>query len=378
MSGPDDVGGPDGLNGLGGLNGVDAGRGNDSGGGDERFVAFLRREAASYHEPPGAPREEMWPGIEAAWRTASLAAGYHEPPETPREEMWPRIEAAWRLRSSAPETARGAGWDDGEPLPAGPRVARGRAPDVAGAPRRWRAVPWGWAVGIAAALLAGIVIGRGVPNFGGGPAGPELAAGEGPAAESPAPAARRPGGASATERDPEQRAAPGTGEAVAGGEARPRETPAGETALAETAPGAPDPGVAHGGGEPAGTAPAAGDASLPYRLATAEYLGRVETLLASFRDRGGMSEDDRQVAAWAGELLSETRLLLDWPADRDPRMRALLEELELVLAQMARLDQGDAAAERAWIADGLERRDVLPRVRAVAPVGMPASNIQGI
>jgi hypothetical protein len=67
----------------------------------------------------------------------------------------------------------------------------------------------------------------------------------------------------------------------------------------------------------------------------------------------------------AGDLLSTTRLLLDSPAAAsDPRLKNLLEDLELVLAQLSRLPSEHSKTELNLIAEALEQRDVVPRVRA--------------
>jgi len=103
----------------------------------------------------------------------------------------------------------------------------------------------------------------------------------------------------------------------------------------------------------------------PYRQATTEYLGETAALLISLPAavRGG--HPDARFIAQAGELLSTTRLLLDSPAAAsDPRLKNLLEDLELVLAQLARLPAERGGAELDLITDALERRDVVPRLRS--------------
>jgi hypothetical protein len=63
----------------------------------------------------------------------------------------------------------------------------------------------------------------------------------------------------------------------------------------------------------------------------------------------------------ARELLSTTRLLLDSGVE-DPRFRELLEDLELVLAQVVRLRDATPALDAALIAQALDQREVLPRL----------------
>ena len=103
------------------------------------------------------------------------------------------------------------------------------------------------------------------------------------------------------------------------------------------------------------------------RYAAEQTLGQAEVLLTQFRADATGGTPAATTPADARKLLLATRLLLDSPSLTDPRLRGLLEDLELVLAQMA---AGSAQKEdRDVITDGLERRDVLPRLRAAMPVG---------
>jgi hypothetical protein len=54
---------------------------------------------------------------------------------------------------------------------------------------------------------------------------------------------------------------------------------------------------------------------------------------------------------------------MDSPASADPRMGALLEDLELILAQLANLTQRDPANELELIQAGIQQNDVLVRLR---------------
>lgn len=111
-------------------------------------------------------------------------------------------------------------------------------------------------------------------------------------------------------------------------------------------------------------AAAATDAALPYRIAAVEHLGRTEVLLTSLpaSSTGG---DAAEVAAWAGDLLNHTRLLLDSPAGDDPELGRLLGDLELLLAQVAALSTGRGADEIELIRDGMNHNDVMLRLRTV-------------
>jgi hypothetical protein len=103
----------------------------------------------------------------------------------------------------------------------------------------------------------------------------------------------------------------------------------------------------------------------PYRQATSEYLGQTVALLTALPAAARDGQPDRRFVSQAGDLLSTTRLLLDSPAAAsDPRLKNLLEDLELVLAQVARLPAEHGSTELNLITEALEQRDVVPRVRA--------------
>lgn len=113
--------------------------------------------------------------------------------------------------------------------------------------------------------------------------------------------------------------------------------------------------------------PESGDAVLvAYQYAAAEHLQRAETFLMLFRadaERGQMSDID---AAPAEDLLLRTRLLLDSPVVEDPALKAVLDDLELVLAQVVQLRTGERryAEELEYIDQGIEQRGVLWKLRS--------------
>jgi hypothetical protein len=105
---------------------------------------------------------------------------------------------------------------------------------------------------------------------------------------------------------------------------------------------------------------------IPYEVATRRYLGQTAALLIALPAAVRPGGADARFTAQAQELLSTTRLLLDSPAAADSTMRGLLEDLELVLAQIARLRSTQGEAELDFITSTLEQRDVLPRLGSVA------------
>jgi hypothetical protein len=104
---------------------------------------------------------------------------------------------------------------------------------------------------------------------------------------------------------------------------------------------------------------------IPYEVATSRYLGQTAALLIALPDEARTGQVDAQFAAQARDLLQTTRLLLDSQAGDDPDLRALLSDLELVLAQVAGLRSGHDRDELDLITGALEQRDVLPRLQSV-------------
>ncbi len=92
------------------------------------------------------------------------------------------------------------------------------------------------------------------------------------------------------------------------------------------------------------------------------YLTQTTVLLASLPSDRAAAESDTAVATRAGELLTQTHLLLDSKAGSDPTLHRLLEDLELVLAQVARLRGQRNGTDLQLIHQTLTAHDVLPRV----------------
>jgi hypothetical protein len=311
----------------------------------DRFVGWLGRIGDSYNPPPETPREAIWSSIEVSMGSVQTedggmagasdevligaVAGYNAPPITPHDEMWDRVEAAWTMRRAAPLAAREAGLDDLPENPWGDVDERVRGRSLA---------RWGTVVGIAASLVIGIALGR--TSFAPADAG------------SPNPV-----GVVATDRPDDARGPASTDSVFEPLETSPPAEPALEVAVT------PIPAAA------APTAAAPTRWNVAVRLATAKHLGQAETLLTSFRADASETATTGSMSVWARELLSETRLLLDLPVDRSQREVELLEELELVLAQIARLGPGAPAFERDIVADGLARQGTIARLRAASPPG---------
>lgn len=131
--------------------------------------------------------------------------------------------------------------------------------------------------------------------------------------------------------------------------------------------------VSVGANQPTWEGPSANAAT--YHLATQEHLSQSEAFLTLFRaslgdGTVGARADQRLASASARQLLATNRLLLDSPAAVDPQTRLLLEDLELVLAGIAQLAPRSPEEELELIRDGIERGNVMPRLRTAVPAGM--------
>ncbi len=104
--------------------------------------------------------------------------------------------------------------------------------------------------------------------------------------------------------------------------------------------------------------------TMPTRVAMDEHLVRTAALLTAVRDRDVTVATGQDVSAWARDLLGTTRLLLDEPSLRDDRTRQLLQDLELVLMQIAQARGTDAPEAQRAPAETMRETNLLPRVRA--------------
>jgi hypothetical protein len=115
-----------------------------------------------------------------------------------------------------------------------------------------------------------------------------------------------------------------------------------------------------------------------YRRAADEHLGRVETFLTVFRGEvqaGRVGEADFELPA--RQLLRRTRLLRSSPAAGDDVMlRALLDDVEFVLLQIASFAQVGDERELGFVQQGMDQRSVLLRLRSAVPSG-PARTASG-
>ena len=102
-----------------------------------------------------------------------------------------------------------------------------------------------------------------------------------------------------------------------------------------------------------------------YRDQTARYLGQTAALLISLPAKEANGATDATFANKATDLLVTTRLLIDSPAAaQDQKLRSLLEDLELVLVQIARLRSEKNKGDLDLIHQAVEQGDVLSRLNS--------------
>jgi len=107
-----------------------------------------------------------------------------------------------------------------------------------------------------------------------------------------------------------------------------------------------------------------------YTVATAAHLENVEALLTTVAASSAEARTDSLVARWARDLLSNTRLLLDSPAARDPMRARLLQDLEVILVQLVQRSPGGNAEERSSLERTLNRTQIIPRLRSAVPASL--------
>ena len=131
------------------------------------------------------------------------------------------------------------------------------------------------------------------------------------------------------------------------------------------------------GGTPVATTADTAGNGVVYQFAATQYLSRTETFLTAFRADLRAGRADTRFTGQARDLLTTTRLLLDSPAADDPRMRGLLEDLELVLVQISQLPTARDRHDTDLITQDMDQRSVLPKLRSAIPAGPVPVRTQG-
>lgn len=138
----------------------------------------------------------------------------------------------------------------------------------------------------------------------------------------------------------------------------------------------PDAGPEVAGGQPPATAPAPdreapitdappddGQVQPLVRFAALSLFNRADALLTDLQTGDCTQRDLAPLPAWAGNMLAQTRLLLDSPLAADPDTRSLLLDLELVLARVTSLARQDCAADVDRIRQDLKDKSTVERLR---------------
>jgi hypothetical protein len=289
-------------------------------------------------------------------RIRALAAGHFNAPEgePPRQAMWEGISAARRA-------ARAAGAAPQQAVNAPDEHAPREIAITPLASRRSHAAAWRWGAALAAGLVLGIVVDRRIVRD--------------PSTTAPTNVARTtPATPVTVDRHPSPDSLRATPESTI---ASPRRDVADRGVVPRRSPSSAGSPIERDVQRPLATrVPADSAAQALYRVAATQTLVQAEALLTSYRTNEGARDPQamQQAARWARDVLSSTRLLIDSPAGRDPQMRALLSDLELILAQLVQLSGTPLQAnERDLIERAIRERDLLPRLRSAVPAGLAAS-----
>ena len=135
------------------------------------------------------------------------------------------------------------------------------------------------------------------------------------------------------------------------------------------------PELRSGGAEAAPTTVASRDSAsretrgeAVFRYYALDHLRRVDYLLTDYQT-GHVTDEFH---ASTRDLLSDTRQLLESSRLKDPKIRRLLEDLEVLLVQVAQLAPNGPGEERALIDDNMAERAIRPRLRNAIPAGPTA------
>ena len=118
------------------------------------------------------------------------------------------------------------------------------------------------------------------------------------------------------------------------------------------------------------------DEGLAFRLAVLQHLAGTEAMLTTFRTEAKSGDVDARLTSWARNLLRTTHLLqASSVASNDPTLKRLLDDLELVLLQIAQYTAKSPhrAEELELIERSIDKRGVMAKLRATNPAAqMPA------
>jgi hypothetical protein len=104
-----------------------------------------------------------------------------------------------------------------------------------------------------------------------------------------------------------------------------------------------------------------------FKRAAIAHLKQSETAILAFREATPELATGREMRNGLRQLLSTTRLLISSPISSGTQYRGVLQDLELVFMKMAMTTPGTFASDLTQIETTLERRRLLPRMRALVP-----------
>ena len=103
------------------------------------------------------------------------------------------------------------------------------------------------------------------------------------------------------------------------------------------------------------------------RMATLAHLGDAEIFLTTVRADLKAGRRDTERGARSRELLARTRLLLGSSADHSPAVERLLDDLELLLAEIAAMPASRPSMDARLLDETMREGNILPRIRATLP-----------
>ncbi|MGH7620490.1 MAG: hypothetical protein ACREPM_25015 [Gemmatimonadaceae bacterium] len=109
--------------------------------------------------------------------------------------------------------------------------------------------------------------------------------------------------------------------------------------------------------------------NLAYRLVVLKHLAGSEAMITAFRSSARRGEVDEQIGDWSRDLLGTTRMLEASPVREDPSMKRLLEDLDLVIAQIAQYTTNGKynPDDLDLIEQSIHKRGVITKLRSTLP-----------
>ncbi len=106
------------------------------------------------------------------------------------------------------------------------------------------------------------------------------------------------------------------------------------------------------------------------RTVALDHLADAEVFLTGVRADLKSGQADEERAERSRDLLVRTRVLLGAAPNRSPDVERLLEDLELLLAEIAALPQSRGTMDRTLLDESMRDGNLIPRIRATLPARM--------